>query len=55
MNKGNTVKAIIAVVVLLAAVLIFLKYGTSVLESKPEGAIGSDPNKYTPGQKPKVD
>jgi hypothetical protein len=56
MNKGNTIKAVVAVVVLLIAVFIILKTSTSIFESKPSaGAPGADPNKYSPGQKPKAE
>jgi hypothetical protein len=55
MNKGNTIKAVVAVVVLLIAVFIILKTSTSIFESKPASAPGADPTKYSAGQKPKAE
>lgn len=53
--KGNGVKIVIAVVVLLVAVFVYLKYATSVFDSAPRIDAGNtNPDVPTPGKKPRV-
>ncbi|MFM9957593.1 MAG: hypothetical protein ACKVZJ_05935 [Phycisphaerales bacterium] len=55
--KGNGVKVVIAVVVLLVAVFVYLKFATTVFDSAPRLGEGATPNAEgsTVGRKPKAE
>ncbi len=53
--KGNGVKIVIAVVLLLVAVFIILKTSTNVFDSAPSLSEGIPADQYVPGRKPKVE
>lgn len=53
--KGNGVKIVIAVVLLLVAVFIILKTSTNVFDSAPSLSEDIPADQYVPGRKPKVE